>query len=70
MNPWSVTVAPSVWDLIAAQVVHIAADSVDNALSWEARLDAAMFKPADMHGHAVDEDASNRLGVEVRKFVF
>lgn len=70
MNQWSVTVAPSVWDLITAQVLYIANDSVDNALAWETRLDTAIFKLAEMHGHAVDEDASQRLGVEVNKLVF
>jgi plasmid stabilization system protein ParE len=59
-----------VWELIAAQVLHIAADSVDNALAWESRLDTAIFNLSDTHGHAVDEGASKRLGVEVRKFVF
>lgn len=67
MKQWSVTVAPSVWELITAQVLHIANDSVDNALAWETRLDKAIFKLADLHGHAVDEDASKRLGIEVHK---
>ena len=47
MRRWSVTIAPLVWNHIAAQALYIGEHSIDNALAWEARLDAAIFKLAD-----------------------
>jgi plasmid stabilization system protein ParE len=66
----TVVIAPVVQDQITAQVLHIAAHSVDNALAWEERLRAAIERIGQVPGSAVDQDASDRLGVEVRKTVF
>ena len=66
----TVIIAPVVQEQITAQMLHIAADSVDNALAWEDRLRGAIGKIGDVPGFAVDEAASDRLGFEVRKFVF
>ena len=55
---------------IDEQVLYIARDSIDNALAWESRLDDAIRGLADTAGYAVDENASDRLGVEVHKLVF
>lgn len=70
MKRLAVVLAPSVQDQITAQMLHIAADSVDNALAWEDCLSLAIDQLGDVPGHAVDEDASERLGYEVRKLVF
>lgn len=51
-------------------MLHIAADSVDRALAWEARVRAAIDGLSDFHGHAVDDEASRRFGRKVRKLVF
>ncbi len=50
--------------------MHIAADSVDNALAWEGRLRDAIYGLGHMPGYAKDEDASDRLGIEVARLVF
>jgi plasmid stabilization system protein ParE len=65
-----VEIARPVEDQIREQMLYIARDSVDNAFAWEERLLAAIRKLADFHGHAIDEDASQRLGSAVRKLVF
>jgi plasmid stabilization system protein ParE len=59
-----------VQDQITRQVLFIADDSIDNALAWEARLAAAIDHLDDAIGFAIDEDAADRLGFEVRRFVF
>ena len=70
MKRWLVDVPPLVENLITAQVLYIAEDSIENALAWEARLDAAVHSLADMPGLAIDEDASERLGLTIHKLVF
>src|SRR5262249_22601396 len=55
---------------IRGQVIYIAQDSIDNALRWEDRLRQAIHEIGAMPGHAIDEDASARVGEPVRKFVF
>ncbi len=52
------------------QVLYIAEDSLGNALAWEARLRDAMNVIGDAPNHAVDEDASDRVGEALRKVVF
>jgi plasmid stabilization system protein ParE len=67
----TVFIAPTAEDQIIAQVLHIAADSIDNALAWEQRLRRALENIGDVpSGHPIDEDASDRLGHTVRKAVF
>jgi plasmid stabilization system protein ParE len=51
-------------------VLYIADDSIDNALAWEVRLRAAINGIGDLPGHAIDEEASDRLGEVIRKVVF
>lgn len=50
--------------------MHIAEDSVENAIEWEVRLAKAIKKIGEMAGHAIDEEASERLGYSIRKSVF
>ncbi len=70
MKRWAVEISPLVESLITAQVLHIAEDSLDHALAWEGRLNEAIHALADTPGLGIDEDASERLGVTVRKMVF
>jgi plasmid stabilization system protein ParE len=57
-------------DQIREQIFYIAQDSVDNALAWEDRLLAALKGLSEFHGHAIDEDARERLGGTTQKMVF
>ncbi len=70
MNRLPVHVPRSVQEQILEQVLFIAEDSIDNALAWEQRLLSALNALGDMHGHAIDEGASERLGQTLRKVVF
>src|SRR5437879_3841448 len=66
----TVIIAPYSLEQINAQAIHIAENSVSNALAWEARVHRAIDDLGDMAGYAIDEDASDRLGYTVRKLVF
>ena len=70
MRRWTVVVATPVRHQITEQVLFIAADSIDNALAWEQRLEVAIQGLADVTGYAIDEDATDRLGFPVHKLVF
>lgn len=70
MKRLEITIAPSVQKQIIDQTLYIARDSIDNALAWENRLRTEIQEIGSMPGHAVDEDASSRLGYSVRKAVF
>jgi plasmid stabilization system protein ParE len=70
VKQFAVIVAPEVEEQITAQVLHIAADSLGNALVWEARLRSAILAIGETPGQAVDEQASDRLGYIVHKVVF
>lgn len=70
MKRYRVTIAPVVVEQIRAQVLHVAADSIDNAFAWEDRLNQAIRNLGEMPGFAVDEEASARRGYSVRKYVF
>lgn len=70
MNRFTLIVAPKVQEEITAQVLRIAADSVENAFKWEGRLRSAIEGVGDMPGYSVDEDATRRLGFQIRKYVF
>lgn len=70
MKQRKVVIPPSVQDQITEQVLYIAEDSIDNALAWEDRLRAAILSLATNADYAVDEDASERIGVEIRRLVF
>jgi plasmid stabilization system protein ParE len=67
---FQVIIPPFVQEQIRAQVLYIANDSIDNALEWEDRLRAAINGIGSMRGHAIDEAASGRLSVKIRKLVF
>jgi plasmid stabilization system protein ParE len=55
---------------IVEQVLYVAADSISAALNWEDRLRASIDNLGNFYGHAVDQEASERVGGTVRKFVF
>jgi plasmid stabilization system protein ParE len=55
---------------ISEQVHFIASDSIENALAWEDRLLIAIESLGDFHGHAIDENATDRIGGTLRKLVF
>lgn len=65
-----VIISPTVYRQVDQIVCYIANDSIDRALAWEERLLAALNWLAEVHGHAIDEDASERLGQTIRKLVF
>lgn len=62
MSRLPVIVPAEVKEQIRAQVLYIAEDSLDNAVAWEDRVRATLSALGDAHGHAVDEDASRRVG--------
>lgn len=71
MKRFTVNTPPVVENLITEQVLYIAEDSIDNALAWEGRLRIAIKAIGDLaQGHAVDQEASDRIGFSVRKMVF
>lgn len=70
MNAYRVIISAEAQEQITAQVFYIAKDSIPNALRWEARLQSAIDGLADVPGHAVDEQASQRLGFTVQKATF
>ena len=70
MTPYAVVVPPEVKRQILEIASFIADRSVDNAFAWEGRMTAALDALADVHGHAIDEAATARLGVRFRKATF
>ena len=71
MKQFRVIIPPVVQEQIRAEVLYIAADSVDVALAWEDRLRSAINAIGDLPGsHAVDQDAATRIGLTVHKMVF
>lgn len=71
MKRYGVVIPPIVQEQIRAQVLHIAQDSIDNALAWEDRLRSAIQSLGRLPGrHPVDEAASDRLGQTVHRLVF
>jgi plasmid stabilization system protein ParE len=70
VNRLTVKVSEAAKLQIREQVLYIARDSIDNALAWEDRVRAAMNALGDFSGHAIDEDASARVGEIVQKVVF
>ena len=70
MKQFQVTIAHSVTRQISEQVLFIAKDSIDNALNWEVRLLDAIRSIGRFPGLTIDEDASNRTGFPLRKYVF
>jgi plasmid stabilization system protein ParE len=67
---YRVVIPPIVAEQVRDQVLHIARDSIDNALAWEDRLRAAIKGLGNMPGFSVDQDASARLGEPIRRYVF
>ena len=70
MKQYSVIIPPDVKQQIREQVLYIAQDSIDRALAWEDRVRVSMLALGDFYGHAVDEDASERVQQTLRKTVF
>jgi plasmid stabilization system protein ParE len=70
MKRLRVVVSPSVDYQILDQVIHIAKHSIDNALAWEQRLRKAIRAIGEAPFTAIDEDATKRLGQEIRRFSF
>ena len=70
MKRLTVIVSEEVKEDIRGHVRFIARHSIDNALAWEDRVRAALNSLGEFHGHAVDEDASLRVGLPLRKLVF
>ncbi len=64
-------IPPVVQEQLRAQVLYIARDSIDNAIAWEERLRSAIKGIGELGGgHAIDEDAGERIGITVHKMVF
>lgn len=58
-------------DQICNHVDFIAVDSMTHAIAWESRLMKSIREIGTMAGsHAMDEDASERIGSRVHKVVF
>lgn len=71
MKRFRVIIPPIVQELIRAQVMFIARDSIDHALAWEDRLRAAMKGLTALPArNAIDHAASERVGQPIRKLVF
>ncbi len=70
MKGLKLVLSKDVRQLIDEQVLYIAKHSVDNALAWDERLRTAINRLVDSPGHAIDEDASERVGYVVRKLTF
>jgi plasmid stabilization system protein ParE len=70
MKRCRVVTLPSAERQILRQVLFIAEDSVDNALAWEQRIRAAVQSLGEIPRAALDEDATDRLGEPIHKFVF
>ena len=70
MKAYTVVTPPEVKRQITGIVLLIADDSIDDAIAGEERLTAALDALADVHGHAVDEVASVRTGLRLRKATF
>jgi plasmid stabilization system protein ParE len=70
MKRMKVSIPPEVQKQILEQVLYIATDSIKNALAWEDRVRATINSIGELPPHAVDEDASRRVGETIRKVVF
>jgi hypothetical protein len=71
MKKYRVRIAPIVQEQIRDQILYIADESFGNALDWGRRLDHAIEVLGTLpRRHMVDEPASKKLGVTVRKMVF
>lgn len=69
MKRLPVIIPPKVRDQIREQMLYIARDSIDRALAWKDRVQAAILAIGTMPGHAIDEDAADRIGETLRKLV-
>ena len=70
MRSYRVQLSPVVIQQIREQVFYIARVSIDRALQWEDRLQAAVQSLSTTHGHNVDDAMTRHAGIEVRKLVF
>jgi hypothetical protein len=71
VKKFRIIIAPVVQDQIRTQVLYIARDSIDNALAWESRLCLAIKDISTLPTrNPIDEQASARIGQQVRKLVF
>lgn len=70
MKQYRVVISPHVYAKIMAQLDYIAEDSLTNAVAWHDRLLNAIEALGEHAGFTVDEEASERVGHEVRRMVF
>ena len=70
MKRLKVRISKDVSRMIREQAHYIARRSPANAAAWNARMRFALKNLADVHGYAIDEKASARLGQTLRKMVF
>jgi hypothetical protein len=70
MSRLKVHVSDEVKLQITEQVLSIAEDSIANAFAWEERLLESLNRLGTFHSHAVNHDATFRLGETVRKMAF
>lgn len=70
MKRFSVRVTLETQSQVQSAALYIAAESIDRALAWEARVTLAMASLAEARGFAVDEPASAKYSLEVRRYVF
>ena len=70
MIAFAVNVPLNVKRQIAEIVAFIADDDEDRALAWESRPMDALRGLGRFHGHAMDREASDRLGQTVQRLVF
>ena len=70
MKRLKVVISDRVEMQIREQVLFIARHSIDNALNWENRLRIAIVGIGVLSAHAMNDDASDRLGQKVQKMVF
>jgi plasmid stabilization system protein ParE len=66
----TVITSPKVRAQIQEQMLYIAQDSIENAFAWQDRVIAAVGKLESTAVHAIDQDASERVGFAIRKLVF
>ena len=68
---YRVIIFPTVENQILDQVLHIAQDSIDNALRWEQDLRKRIMDLDELpRAHPISEPESRALGCEVRKMNF
>ena len=70
MTSLTVIVSPLVHDQVLERAWVIAEHSIANAIEWQDRVRKALDGLGDRLGHAVDEQATRRLGRRTYRLVF